>query len=279
MVYTKQESEMILGTLDKGLHVLVVLAEARGPGLTLTELCGQVGMHRTTMFRILATLQTRGFVTRDEQSGRYRVGLRVLGLAAGLLRGLDIRTIARPILQELCQRTQELVYLTVLDDGEVMTVESFDSDQLISLRAEIGDRRPAYCSASGKAILAYLPTDEVDQILARGMPALTQRTITSPVVMHHHLAEIRARGFAFDDEERMEGLRCVAAPILNLEGAVFGSTSIAVPLMRAPWPRLEELGHEVAIAAGEISRQLGYVPPDLPSRDGHEGRAGPAGQR
>lgn len=269
MVYTKQESDAILGTLDKGLHVLVVLSEARGAGLTLTELCAEVGLHRTTMFRILATLQARGFITRDEQSGRYQIGLRVLGLASGLLRRLDIRQIARPILQDVRQRTQELVYLTVLDKGEVVTVEAFDSDQVISLRADIGDRRPAYCSASGKAILAHLPTAEVDAILAAGMPALTQRTITSPVVMHHHLPEIRARGFAYDDEERMEGLRCVAAPIFGVDGNVLGATSIAVPLMRAPWPRLQELGQEIAVAAAAISRQLGYVPTTF-ERDGQE---------
>jgi IclR family transcriptional regulator, KDG regulon repressor len=274
MVYAKQASDMILGTLDKGLHVLVELAASPGAGMTLTELCTQVGMHRTTMFRILATLQARGFVSRDEDSGRYRLGLGVLVLASGLLRSLDIRQIARPILEELCRRTQELVYLTVLDDGDVITVEAFDSDQLISLRAAIGDRRPAYCTASGKAILAYLPDDDVDQILARGMPALTQRTITSPVVMHHHLAEIRKRGFASDDEERMEGLRCVAAPIRNLEGAVLGSTSIAVQMMRASLPRLDELGHEIAIADGKISRQLGYTSAERPNRDGHQGQIG-----
>ena len=269
MLYTKQESDTILGTLDKGLHVLIVLSEAPGSGLTLTELCAQVGMHRTTMFRILATLQTRDFVTRDEDSGRYQIGLRVLGLASGLLRRLDIRQIARPVLQELRQRTQELVYLTVLDHGEVVTVESFDSNQMISLRADIGDRRPAYCSASGKAILAYLPEAEVDRILAAGMPALTQRTITSPAVMHHHLAEIRSRGFAFDDEERMEGLRCVAAPIFNADGYALGATSIAVPLMRAPWPRLHELAHEITVAASEISQQLGHVPISTFDQDGH----------
>jgi DNA-binding IclR family transcriptional regulator len=119
-------------------------------------------------------------------------------------------------------------------------------------------------------MLAYLPAAEVDQILAAGMPALTQRTITSPVVMHHQLSEIRARGFAYDDEERMEGLRCVAAPIFDVDGNVLGSTSIAVPLMRAPWPRLEELGQEIALAASEISRRLGYVPVPTFDRDGLE---------
>ena len=258
MVYARQDSSTILGTLDKGLHVLIVLASAPKDGLTLSELAEQVGIHRTTLFRILNTLQARGFVDRIEDTSRYQLGLGVLQLAASVLRDLNIREIARPILHALCVRVEEVVYLTILDQDEVVTVESWDSNQVISLRMMVGDRRPAYCTASGKAMLAYLPEAEVGRILERGMPSLTPRTITTPVVMVHHLASIREQGFAYDDEERMEGLRCVAAPIFNVEGTVIAAASIAMPAMRAPWPRLMDLGRDAATAAGAVSRQLGY---------------------
>lgn len=262
MVYARQDSSTILGTLDKGLHVLLVLSTAPKAGLAPAALADQVGMHRTTLFRILTTLQSRGFVVRSEASGRYQLGLGVLQLAASVLRDIDIREVARPILRDLGARVDEIVYLTVLAEDEVLTVEAFESSQLISLRMMVGDRRPAYCTASGKAMLAHLPDDDVARILDRGMPALTPRTITSPVVMAHQLAVIRAQGFAGDDEERMEGLRCVAAPIFDIEGRIRAAASIAMPAMRAPWPRQQELGREVAVAANAISRQLGHRMPE-----------------
>lgn len=259
-VYAKQESDRILGTLDKGLHVLQVIAETDAPnGMTLTELGTAVGMHRTTLFRILATLEARNFLIRDSETDRYQLGIGVLSLGSMLLRNLNIRDTARPILQSLCERTQELVFLTVRAQAEIVTVEAFQSSQEISLRADIGDRRPMYCTASGKAILAFLPEVTVDSILQSGMPSITPRTITSPVVLYHDLEGVRTRGFAWDDEERIEGVRCVAAPIFNGAGDVCGAASLAAPTMRTPWARLQELGQDVKMAAGEVSAQLGFT--------------------
>lgn len=268
MVYTKQDSDAILSTLDKGLHVLEILAATAAPGgLTLTELSHAVGMHRTTLFRILNTLQGRHLVARDDATDRYQIGLGVLALASARLRTLDIRHAARPALLHLCQHTQELVFLTVLDGTEVVTVERFEGAQVIALRADIGGRRPAYCTASGKAILAHLAEDEVERVLAAGMPPRTARTITAPLVMRHHLTEVRARGFAVDDEERIEGVRCVAAPIFSYDEYVCGAISIAAPSLRTSWERLQALGEEARAAAAEISRQMGLAGPGR-SNDG-----------
>lgn len=257
--YIKQDSELILSTLDKGLHVLEVLAEVESvAGLTLTELSRMLGMHRTTLLRMLTTLQARGYVSRDPVSDRYQLGMKVLALSATLLRRLDIRQVARPMLQALCAETGELVHLVVLDDSAVVTIERLEGNQTISLRTELGARRPAYCTASGKAILATMSAGEVAAILAHGMPPMTPRTITSPAVMEQHLAEVLRRGFAWDDEERNEGVRCVAAPIFGHEGRAVGAVSIAAPMLRTPWERLWSLGDAVTRAAVAVSRELGY---------------------
>ncbi len=266
--YARQDSELILSTLDKGLHVLEVLAAVDTPeGQNLTELSRILGLHRTTLLRILTTLQTRGFVTRDRTTDRYRIGMRVLSLSAAVLRNLDIRQTARPALQRLGTETQELVLLTVLNDDEVVTVERFEGNQTISLRTELGERRPAYCTASGKAMLAYLPDDVVDRILARGLPMVTPRTITSRAAMEQHLAEIRERGFAWDDEERIESMRCVAAPVFGHEGVVLAAVSVATFSLRTPWERVRQLGECTRETAGEISRLLGYNPGPQASSD------------
>jgi IclR family acetate operon transcriptional repressor len=257
---TEQNPELILSTLDKGLRVLETLGrDGADRGLTLTELGRLLGMHRTTLFRFLATLRARGYVERDPGTDRYRLGLGVLSLASALLDGLDVRRLARPVLVALSDATRELVHLAVFDQGDVVTIERIEGKEPLSLQTEIGARRPAYCTASGKAILACLTAEDVERILAAGMPAVTPRTITSAAAMAAELTEVRARGFAVDDEERILGVRCVAAPVFDHEQRVVGAVSIAAPVVRMPWERVRQLGEEVRIAADAISRRLGYL--------------------
>ena len=259
-------SDPTLSTLDRGLRILELLAgdEAKS-GLTLTELGRALGMPRSTLFRFLATLRARGYIDRDPVTDRYRLGSRVLTIAGAFLDNLDIRHVARPALQALCDRTHELVHLATLDHGEVVTIERIEGKHPVSLQTGVGARRPVYCTASGKAILACLPTETVDRILATGMTVYTPRTITSPALMHEHLAEVRRLGYAVDDEERIEGVRCAAAPILDHDGNVVGAISVAAPCQRTSLERLREFGEEVKSTAGEISRQLGFMGPRLNS--------------
>ena len=263
--YAKQESDLILSTLDKGLHVLEVLASVdTEEGLTLTELGRVLDMHRTTLLRILTTLQMRDFVTRDYATDRYRIGLRVLSLSGVVLRNLDIRQIARPVLQRLCTQVEELVLLTVLSEEMIVTIDRFEGNLTLSLRTALGERRPMYCTASGKAMMAYMPDPVVEAILARGMPSITPRTITSQEAMRQHLVEIKERGFAWDDEERIEDLRCVAAPIFSHDGTVIAAVSVVTFAMRTPWKQLLQLGAETRRAALEISRLLGNKADSMP---------------
>ncbi len=215
-------------------------------------------MHRTTLLRILTTLQMRGFVARDYATDRYRLGLGVLSLSGVVLHNLDIRQVARPVLQRLCAEVKELVLLTVRSEETIVTIDRFEGNITLSMRTALGERRPMYCTAAGKAVLAYLPDGIVEGILAKGMPPVTPRTITSREVMRQHLAEIKRRGFAWDDEERIEDLRCVAAPIFSHDGAVIAAVSVVTFTMRTPWKQLLQLGEETCQAAVEISRLLGH---------------------
>jgi IclR family transcriptional regulator, KDG regulon repressor len=247
----------MLSTLDKGLRVLEALARSDTGSESLTTLSRAVGLHRTTVFRILGTLRARGYVSRESDTDRYRLGVRVLSLAASVLDDLDIRQVARPLLEALRQDARELVFLTVLDRGEVVTVERLDSDQPLTLRAQIGSRRPAHCTAAGKAFLAVLPEAEREAILQKPLAAFTPRTITQPDLVRQQLVEVRRRGFAWDDEEFLDGVRCVAAPVFGIERRIMGVVSLAAPTMRAPWDRLWRLGSEVRATARAISACLG----------------------
>jgi IclR family acetate operon transcriptional repressor len=256
---TAQRPSFTLSTLEKGLSVLEAVARADSPnGLTLTELGHVLGMHRTTLFRFLATLQGRGYLDRDPMTDRYRLGIQTLTLAAGWLNDQDIRQTARPHLQRLCERVQELVHLTILDHGEVVTIDRIEGKHPISLQTEIGNRRPAHCTASGKAMLAFVHATEAERLLQSRMDAVTPRTVTSPAALIAEFAEIRARGFAIDDEEHFDGVRCVAAPVFNYDQRVVASISIAGPVQRISRERMIVLGEEVREVAEVISHHLGY---------------------
>jgi DNA-binding IclR family transcriptional regulator len=252
--------EAILSTLDNGLRVLEILAsDASGEGLTLTDLSKRMSMHRTTVFRLLATLRPRGYISRDPRTDRYRLGIKLLELSTALQNQLDLRQIARPHLMELRDRSGELVHLTILDGEDVVTIDRFEGTQALSLQTEMGARRPMYCTASGKAILAGLSVQEIKRVLALGMPPVTSTTITDEEAMLAHLQEVRKRGYAWDDEERILGVRCVAAPVYAHDKSLLGAISLAAPAIRMPWDRVWQLGEEVRAAADAISRQFGYV--------------------
>jgi DNA-binding IclR family transcriptional regulator len=274
----ENRSDPTLTTLDRGLRILEQLADdgARS-GLTLTELARALDMHRSTMFRFLVTLRTRGYIDREPATDRYRLGARTLTLAGAYLDRLDVRRVAHPALQSLCDRTRELVHLVILDQGEAVTIERIEGNNPVSLQTSVGARRPAYCTASGKAMLAYLPADKVDRLLPATMHAYSPTTITSPARMHEHLTEVRRLGYAIDNEERIEGLRCAAAPVFGFDGTVLGAVSIAMPIQRASLERIHQVGQDVRATAAGISRQLGYPGP-YANADAHQELRPPGGQ-
>jgi IclR family acetate operon transcriptional repressor len=250
--------EATLRTVEKALSLLEELARAAWPGVGGGDLGLRLGLHRTTLSRFLATLVRRGYVELIEGTDRYRIGVKALELASAPLRGLPLREIGAPILEQLNRATHETVHIVVLDGGEVVTIDRLEAERPITLRTDIGSRRPAYASAAGKAMLAHRPEAEVDEILARGMPARTANTITTPLRLKAQLQEIRMRGYALDDEENVEGIRCAAAPVFDLTGRLAGAVSLAAPTYRVDLPRLLELAVPVVEAAHRLSRQLGY---------------------
>ena len=204
------------------------------------------------------TLSHAGFIETCETSDRYRLSFKALSFASATLTGLPLRDVGAPILEWLGQTTGETVHIVVLDHGEVVTIDRIEGEHAISLRTQVGARRPAYCSATGKAMLAFLSDLVVDEILARGMPARTARTITTVEAYKAELRDVRQRGYGIDDEEFVDGIRCVAAPVFDLTGRVIGAISLSAPTMRTNTQRFLEFTEAVCSAARQLSRQLGY---------------------
>ena len=248
-------------TLEKGLTILEALASIGREGTTSVELGRRLGLHRTTVHRFLQTLTRRNYVEQISDSDRYRLGVGALRLASASMIGLSLRDVGQPVLEALRRDTGETVQTVILDpSGEVVPIDRLDADHPIGLRTHIGARRPAYCSAAGKALLAYRSEAEVDEILSRGMPARTPHTVTDPLLLRAQLWEVTRRGVAIDDEENMEGVRCVAAPVFDFGGRLAGAIRLLAPAMRVEAADLPELGRRTVEAARALSDQLGFHP-------------------
>src|SRR3954447_542756 len=241
--------------LSKALDVLEAVAVPGG--VPYAELALRLGIPRTTLYRILAILVERGLVRQDPSRRVYAVGFRLLEMAQGVWSAPDLSTAAAPELRALRDATGETAYIAVLEGKEVISLGKFEGAHEVRSAARLGQHKPLHCTSQGKAILAFLSPEHRDQILARlKLQAMTPRTITTKDQLLTALELVRARGFAVDDEEILEGVRCVGAPVLDASGTVLGAVSIAGPAWRMTLERLEVLGAEVAAAGRRIGAQL-----------------------
>lgn len=246
--------------LGKACDVLEAVAAAPG-GIAQSELMAQLGLSRTTTYRILGVLVARGLLRQDPARRIYAVGFRLMEIAQGMGQGAwsapDLPAVAAPELRSLRDATGETAYVAVLEGREVVALGKFEGAHEVRSTARLGQRKPLHCTSQGKAILAFMQDTERDKLLKRlPMTPLTQHTITDRRRLASALRIVQARGFATDDEEIVEGVRCVGAPVLDPEGQVVGAVSIAGPAWRMTRERLDLLGPEVAAAGRRIGAQL-----------------------
>lgn len=226
--------------VDRALDILLCFTR-QTPELTMTQIAEQVGMHKSTVHRLLGTLEKKRFVDRDPITGIYHPGIRLLQVASLSLEHNDLRRLAVPFLRKLCDRSLETVDLAIMDGAEVIYLDVIESPQRVKLAAAIGMRLPSYCTASGKAILAYLPGERIKQILAGGMTRYTNCTEVTPESLLKCLHSIREQGFAFSEQEYEEGINAIGAPILDLDGLPLASVAIAGPAYRLTRERMLEI--------------------------------------
>jgi DNA-binding IclR family transcriptional regulator len=241
--------------VERALDVLMCFT-SQTPELSMTQISELVGINKSTIHRLLATLEGKRFVERDPTTGAYRLGIRLIQMAFLTMEHNDLRRLATPFLHDLCDQYHENVNLSVLDDTDVVYVHVIESAQRIKLAASPGQRLPAFCTASGKAILAFVPEENVKSILERGMSRYTQNTILSQKAFFENIQEARERGFALSEQEFEEGINAIAAPIYNSNGKPIASVSIAGPAYRLTRERMIEIGSSLVAAANNIAREV-----------------------
>jgi IclR family KDG regulon transcriptional repressor len=249
----------MVNTVLKSIRILDLLGGT--PNMGLSEIVRALKLPKSSVYGILETLAAEKLVERDEASGRYHLGVRLVELGNRAQLELDICRIAAPFLQGLNVEFDETAHLTVLDRDEVLYVDCVESRRRLRTYSVIGVRAPLYCTSVGKAILAFLPEKEIRRIAReKGLAKITAATIDSEEKLMAAVEDIRKRGYAVDDMEHEEHLRCVGAPIRNARGEVFASLSLSGPAERNTMERIREMAPHVVDAGMEISRRLGYRP-------------------
>lgn len=214
-------------SVDKALTILEILADSR-VGMPLTEIYQRAGIAKSSAHCLLITLERRGYIHRNEKTGRYLFGTRLFSLANMSLIGLNLREEAAPHLRSLTMKTGLTTHMAILERGEAVLVSKFEPIGIVRLATWIGKRMDVHCTSLGKALLAHLSKDDILAVLkAHGMPRHNEYTIASPKKLLRDLATVAERGYALDDEEDEIGLRCIGVPILDGSNAAVAAISVA----------------------------------------------------
>jgi IclR family transcriptional regulator, KDG regulon repressor len=228
------------------------------PELGVTELAERLGLHKSTVHRFMVNLDAAGLVERTPRTGRYRLGLRIFELGGLVMQQMNLWDEALPFLEGLVHDTGETGHLAVLDGGEAIYIERVEARRALRVPSAIGRGYPAHATNLGKVLLADLPRERVAQIVdERGLAAYTPHTITDLEGLEAELERIRALGYAVDNEEYDEGLRCIGAPVRDHSGHVVAALGIGGPVTRITPDRVGELAELVMTAARGLSRRLG----------------------
>lgn len=246
-------------SLDRAFALLEILCASRS-GKQITELAAATGLHKSTVHRLLASMSARGYVDKDEMTNLYRATTRLYELASQVVENLDVVAAARGPMDRLLAETGETSHLVVRDGSEIVYVHKVESTQnAMRMFSRIGMRRPMYCTAVGKAMMALLPPEQVRQIWESSTIArYTDFTIVTLEGLLRELDAVRQRGYALDNEENELGVRCIAAAIPDYTGGICAALSTSAPVQRMDDARIAEIAPLLLRTRDEIARAMGY---------------------
>jgi DNA-binding IclR family transcriptional regulator len=243
--------------IERAVAILGAFSAER-PELGVTELAEVLDLHKSTVHRFLVNLERAGLVERIPRSGRYRLGLRLFELGSLVIQQMNLWDEALPFLEALVRESGETGHLAVLDGGEAIYVERVETRRALRIPSAMGRGYPVHATSLGKVLLTYQPESRVREIIAeRGLPRFTRNTIADPEALLTELTVVRQQGYAIDDEEYDEGLRCIGAPIMDHTGQVVAALGIGGPVTRVTPERVPELARLVKLAAKGLSHRLG----------------------
>ncbi len=244
--------------LDKALDILELLAGAQ-EFMTAQRISNEIDIPKSTVHRLLNVLASRGYIRKDEKTHSYGIGLKLLHLKELTLDDLNLTSLANPILRSLAKATDSTAHLATLSHDTVSYIDHWMSPTGVAIRTRLGEHAPLYCTSLGKALLAWLPEEQVEGILrSLRFEPITPSTINDPDLFREELALVRQQGFAEDREESAAGIRCIGAPVRDNRGSVVAAISITT--LAAQMDETKRLAYIPVVKqhANQLSAQLGY---------------------
>lgn len=255
----KDKSEYIIQAVSHALDLLEQFHDDVDE-LGVTELSKRLKLHKNNVFRLLATLESRGYIEQNKATENYRLGLKALELGQTFIKQMGLLRQAKPILEQMVEESNETSYVAIYKENHIVYLDVVETNLTVRVVSRVGSRLPAYCTASGKVHMAFMTDEELDELVTKmDFVQHTPTTMSGPESMRAELVKVREQGYALDDEEMDLGVRCIAAPIRDYTRRIVGAISISGPTMRVSNARIEsELVPLVLKASDELSTRLGY---------------------
>lgn len=248
-------------SIVKAFDILELLDKRREMGVT--EIGEELEMDKSTVYRLISTLKEKGYVVKNPSNNKYSNSFKLFEMGNNAVERLGLRRQAQPYLEQLARITNETVNLAIMYDTSIIYIDKIESPATIKVDLSIGKKLPAYCTGLGKAMLAYMPDSKVIKIIEDiEFKRYTDKTVTSISELFKQFIEIREKGYCIDDEEYVEGLKCVAAPVFNYYGDVMAAISVAVPKYRFDaGEKSIGYGSLIKTTALNLSKEFGYMNP------------------
>lgn len=250
--------ENTVQTLDRTFDIIELLATSPN-GMGVTEIGRKLGLHKSTVYRLIKALVQRGYLEKDQSTGAYRIGLKFVEISSLHIQQIELKTEAIPFMRHLSELTGQVTHLAIMDETEVVYIEKIDVIQSLRMYSQIGKRIPVYCSALGKVLLSGQNSDYQKRIMKKiKYTQHTKNTIREESQFINELEKTKQRGWAVDNEEHELGIRCIAAPIKDFTGKVIAALSITGS-KNTIVPEKDQYYSELVVeAADNISRRLGF---------------------
>ncbi len=252
----------LVQTIERVSLILEMVGQ-KVQGISIRDLSAGLKLPKGTVHRLLSSLSYFGYIRQDPETKSYFLGLKLMELNAQLSNQLDFRKVAEPVLRDLAEKTKQTAHLVIYDRDEVVYVEKIETQQPaggLKMASRVGSRNPAHSSAVGKVLLSCFSEEAVEDFLQKkGLPRRTANTITDPDCFRDHLKIVRSQGYAMDDEENEQGIRCLGAPIFDGKGRPVAAISVSGSIFQMTKKVVNDvMKGEVMAAAAEISRRLGF---------------------
>jgi len=246
--------------LDRAVQILDVLAAAKSP-LGPADLASAVGMHRSTVHRLLQVLERHRLIRKETEDAKYALGMRLFELGTQVVTQVDLARRAVPFLRRLADATNETAHICVRSGSDMVSIANVEGPWALRAPASVGRRTPIHCTSTGKALVACLSDPDVDHLLTHlTLTRYTPRTIVTPAALQTELARVRTQRYAIDNEELEEGMRCIGVAVYNHAGRAIAGLSVAGPVFRLTDERMPAVIRAVVAAGADLSRDIGYVP-------------------